>query len=51
MVHETTPPYSSQLNGKAAKKNITLIGLIDTIMLNLSASSHWGNSKRNVSYY
>ena len=41
IVHEMTAPYSFEMNGKAERKNITLIELVVAIILNFGVASHW----------
>ena len=41
IIHETTAPYYLAMNGKAARKNITLTELVVAIMMNYSAAPHW----------
>lgn len=41
IVHEITAPYSPEMNGKADRKNITLIELVVAITLNSGVASHW----------
>ena len=36
-----TAPYSFEMNGKAERKNITLIELVVAIILNFGVASHW----------
>ncbi|CAJ2637004.1 unnamed protein product [Trifolium pratense] len=41
IIHETTAPYSPEMNGKAERKNRTLTELVVAIMLNSGAAKHW----------
>jgi len=41
IIHETTAPYSSEMNGKAERKNRTFIESVVSIMLNSGAASYW----------
>ena len=41
IIHETTALYSPEMNGKAELKNRTFTELVDAIMLNSGAASHW----------
>lgn len=41
IIHETTAPYSPEMNGKAERKNQTFIKLVVAIMLNSGAAPHW----------
>jgi transposase InsO family protein len=41
IIHETTAPYSPEMNGKAERKNRTLTELVVAIMLTSGAASHW----------
>ncbi|CAJ2634277.1 unnamed protein product [Trifolium pratense] len=41
IIHETTAPYSPEMNGKAERKNRTLTELVVAIMLNYDAAKHW----------
>lgn len=41
IIHETTAPYSPEMNGIAERKNITLNELVVAIMLNSGDASHW----------
>ncbi|CAJ2678824.1 unnamed protein product [Trifolium pratense] len=41
IIHETTAPYSPEMNGKAERKNRTLTELVVAIMLNSGAAAHW----------
>src|SRR3954469_3458558 len=41
IVHETTAPYSPEMNGKAERKNRTFTELVVAIMMNSGAAPHW----------
>ena len=41
IVHETTAPYYTEMNGKAEIKNRTLTELVVAIMLNSSVARHY----------
>ena len=41
IIHETTAPYSPEMNGKAERKNRTLTELVVAIMMNSGAAPHW----------
>lgn len=41
IVHETTAPYSPEMNGKAERQNITLTELVVAIMMNFGVAPHW----------
>ena len=41
IIHETTAPYSPEMNGKAERKNRTLTESVVAILLNSGAASHW----------
>jgi len=51
IIHETTAPYSPEMNGKVDRKNRTFIELVVAIMLNSGAAPHWwGEILLNFSY-
>jgi len=51
IIHETTTPYSPEMNGKAKRKNRTFTELVVAIMLNSGAAPHWwGEILLTVSY-
>ena len=41
IIHETTAPYSPEMNGKAERKNRTLCELIVATLLSSGAASYW----------
>ena len=41
IIHETTAPYSPEMNGKAERKNKTFTELVVATMLSSSATSFW----------
>ena len=51
IIHETTAPYSPEINGKAKRKNITLTELAVAILLESGATpSWWGEIIKTVNY-
>ncbi|RZB91539.1 Retrovirus-related Pol polyprotein from transposon TNT 1-94 [Glycine soja] len=50
IIHETTAPYSPEMNGKAERKNITFTELVVATMLSSSATSFWDSGGTSSSY-
>lgn len=51
IVHETTTPYSPEMNGKAERKNITLIELVVSVMMNYGVAPYWWGEILLIVFY